>query len=240
MSDAVSGLNARDDLLWIVSQWGSLRAALRPGGGGALTGMPNGGSDPRTGSVLNVRIADIMRAIEDDARFYGKVLMDETEWAPKTSAMPALLNEVAIRYGHFVAEDDKLALDFCDMAHQHREKVTRALEPPAPPVKLGPCPVRECDGELSLRDGRTAGTCRECGTPFTLAEQRAWLEAEFDKRLMTQTELVVALKTLGIEIQGPRVRKWVERDKLVEVEDGLYRLADAKALATTRKGMMVA
>lgn len=232
MSDTISGLNARDDLLWIVAQWGSLRAHLRPGGGNALGVTVQTSDRP---SPINVHIADLMRDVEENvARFYGKILMDETEWAPKTSAMPALLSEVAIRYGHFTT-DPETAAGFCDDAHDYRQRVTKALEQPVAPTYIGPCRTDNCDGELYLRDDRDAGVCRECGQPFTLAEQRQFLKVAMEDRLMTQAELPRALKVLGLEVKPGTVRKWVERERLIEVIDGLYRLADAKVLAEKGK-----
>lgn len=271
--DAQTALDARTDLLWIVERWPRLQARLHGGGGNALTGMPSGSNEAPL--PIDVGVSDLMREIEDQARFYAAVLLDEvppehgcdgqcvetwlavaaeatkavqhTPPAPSswdcperrapitTSAMPALLGQVAERYGHFTA-DEREALDFCDEAHDFRERVRRTLERPAPPTYVGPCPARGtegdgCAGELYLREGRERGTCRECGTEFTRDEQLDYVSDALEERLMTPAEIVRALKIVGHEVKPGTVFKWVQRGRLEEAVDGLYRLADALDLA---------
>lgn len=271
--DAQTALNARTDLLWIVDHWADLRARLHGGGGNALTGLPGGSSESPL--PIDVHVSDLMREIEDQARFYAAVLLDEVPpehgcdgrcvdaWittaaeaakagqpvppAPRTwdcperrdpittSTMPALLGQVAERYGHFTADEHE-ALDFTDEAHDFRERVRKTLERPAPPAYVGPCRVRGadsagCGGELYLREGRDGGTCRECGTEFTEDEQRAYVRDALEERLMAPAEIVRALKIVGHEVKPGTVFKWVQRGRLEEAVDGLYRLADALELA---------
>lgn len=271
--DAQTALDARTDLLWIAERWPRLRARLDGGGGNALTGMPSGSNEAPL--PIDVAVSDLMREIEDQARFYAAVLLDEvppehgcdgrcvetwlavaaeatkagqpTPPAPSswdcpdrrdpitTSAMPALLGQVAVRYGHFT-QDEREALDFCDEAHDFRERVRKTLEQSAPPTYVGPCRARGadgngCSGELYLREGRERGTCRECGTEFAHDEQRAYVRGALEERLMTPAEIVRALKIVGHEVKPGTVFKWVQREKLEEVVDGLYRLADALDLA---------
>lgn len=233
----VSALDARDDLLAIVAAWPQLVERLVPGSGKALTGMPRGGES--SGLPIDVYVSDLMREIEDRvAWFYGQILMDETEWRPTTSTMPALLEQVARRSGHFT-EDEQMALGFADDAHEYRERVTKTLERPAPPAYLGPCRAYECAGELLVRDGEGAATCPSCGTVTTIPEQRMYLHAQLDERLMTVPEIVVALKMLGCPASESTVRRWITRGDLVgavKVDDDvwLYRLVQAKALAEKR------
>ncbi|MET4222799.1 hypothetical protein [Oerskovia enterophila] len=271
--DAQTILNARTDLLWIVERWPRLQARLEGGGGNALTGMPSGSNEAPL--PIDVAVSDLMREIEDQARFYAAVLLDEVPpehgcdgrcvktWlatateatkadqpvpdAPSswdcpdrrdpitTSTMPALLGQVAERYGHFT-QDEREALDFCDEAHDFRERVRKTLERPAPPTYVGPCRARGadgagCSGELYVREGRERGTCRECGTEFTRDEQLTYVRDALEERLMTPTEIVRALKIVGHEVKPGTVFKWVQREKLEEVVDGLYRLTDALDLA---------
>ena len=271
--DEQTALDARTDLLWIVDRWADLRARLPGGGGHALTGLPGGSSE--TPLPIDVHVSDLMREIEDQARFYAAVLLDEVPpehgcggrcvdaWittaaeaakaghpippAPSTwdcpdrrdpvttSTMPALLGQVAERYGHFTADEHE-ALDFTDEAHDFRERVRKTLERPAPPTYVGPCRARGvdgagCAGELYLREGRDGGVCRECGTGFTEVEQAAYVRDELEERLMTPIEIVRALKIVGHEVKPGTVFKWVQRGRLKEVVDGLYRLADALDLA---------
>lgn len=230
-------LAAKRNLDWIADHWADLRARLQPGGGNALTGMPGGdGSD---GSPIDLNVSDLMHVIEEETRSLGHVLMDETDWTPRTSKMPDLLRSVAERYGHWTAGDERTALAFCDWAEEHQEKVQRMLERPAPPRYVGPCQHKGergdgCTGELYLREGRTHGTCRECGTPFTREEQMTYLAAELDARLMEPAEIVRALKIIGHPIKAGTVYTWIQRGRLTPaVDEGdvrLFRLKDATAL----------
>jgi hypothetical protein len=239
MISNLEALEARDSLLYVVAQWPALQARLRTGGGNGLNGMPRGKTEPL---VIDVYVSDLMREIEDKvARFYGQILMDETEWQPTTSAMPGLLAEVAHRYGHFTSEDDEMALGFCDDANEYRHRVRTALERPAPPTYVGPCASKGedgtgCVGELYVGEHQTGGICRECGTEFTLATQRDFLRAELSTRLMTQTEILRGLKTIDRDRAPSTVSGWVKTGKLEPIEEGLYRFEDAMRLAdlTTR------
>lgn len=234
---AREGHEAAESLQWIADHWTDLRARLRPGGGNALTGMPGG--DGSEASPIDLGISDLMREIEDEARSLGHVLLDETaDWAPRSSRMPVLLYDVAERYGHWTAGDERTALAFCDWAEEYRDKVCRALERPAPASYVGPCQGKGddgagCGGELHVRDGRTSGTCHECGRRFTLDEQRAFIERELSTRLMTVSELVTALVVLGTPVPLKTIRSWVQRKRLIAAVPGesLYRLNDAKELA---------
>ena len=279
--DAQNALNARTDLLWIVDHWADLRARLHGGGGNALTGLPGGSTEAPL--PIDVHVSDLMREIEDQARFYAAVLLDEVPsehgcdgrcvdgWiataaeaakagqpvppAPSTwdcpdrrdpittSAMPALLGQVAERYGHFTADEHE-ALDFCDEAHDFRERVRRTLERPAPPTYVGPCRARGadgagCDGELYLREGRDGGVCRECGTGFTEDEQRAWVASEMITLRLSYTETFRALKVLDLEISQRTWERWTSAGtsenprtpKIERDDDGLYPLDAAVRLA---------
>ena len=226
-----SSLDARDDLLWVADRWHFLTAKLRPGGGSAEGVRVS--SCPEPALPIDVAVSDLMREVEDNARFYARVLMDDCAWLPTTSAMPALLNEVAQRHGHFT-EDPRVALEFSDNASDLREKVRKCLDRPEAPTYLGPCQTSECVGELYVSAGKDSGRCRICGEAFTVSEQREWLDVQLDARLMTQAEIVRALKVLGTPVEFPTIRQWVKRGRLTETEDGLYRLADAQALAHPR------
>ena len=263
--DRVVALGARDDWLWLVAQWPELRNRLHPGGGNALTGMPGTGGE--SALPIDIHVSDLLEEITQSARFYGRVLWDEVvplhgcndacyadgipvEECPDiqrpitTSFMPGLLVDVATRYGHFTEGDEEIGLAFCDDASDYRERVRKTLERPAPATYVGPCQHKGedgagCEGELYVRDGKTAGTCRVCGTPFTLAEQMEWLAVELEERLMTMSEIVSALVVLGVETPVGTVKSWISRKRLLPVDEGddvrLYRLADAKVLADSRK-----
>jgi hypothetical protein len=156
-----------------------------------------------------------------------------------------MLEQVAHRYGHLTATDDRTAADFADTARDLRRRVRGAIERPEPPAYAGPCPGRGtgdgCPGEIYMPRDREEARCRECGTLVTVDAQRAYLARELDARLMTCSEIVSALVTLGIEVPHATVRTWVHRRRLVEHADGagLYRLADAVTLARARHARTV-
>lgn len=229
--DNITALGARDDWLWIVDHWTDLRARLRPGGGNALNGLPASAENGH--APIDVHISDLLFEIEETTRFYARILLDETGWEPRTSHMPGLLTDVARRYGHFTA-DDQMGLGFCDDATELRDKVRRALERPAPPTYMGPCQESGCIGDLYVKPGHTAATCPECGRETGVLEQRHWLEAQLEDRLMTASEIVSALVVLDLPTPIGTVKSWIARKRLPQASDGLYRLADAKALAESR------
>ena len=263
-------ISTQADLLHIVAKWPELTERLHGGGGKALTGMPRGASEALP---IDVHVSDLMREIEDQARFYGQVIDDEVEpehgcdgrcvadwfaaaaqtpglavpdgWGcPRrrnpitTSAMPALLEQVAQHVGHFAA-DEREALDLADMAHDLRERVTMTLDPRVAPGYLGPCPAKDCLGMLVVKGSSTSAICPECGERTAIDDQWKYLVKQLGERLMTVPEIVVALKMLDRPASESTVRRWVTRGDLVEavkVEGGmgLYPLAQAKALAEKR------
>jgi len=236
--ELVSGLGVRDNLLWIADRWPRLAALVGgTGGGQALTGMP-GCASIIPPLVVDIEIVNLMDEIENEvARYYGHILMDETDWTPTTSSMPGLLADVARRYGHFTS-DPQMAFGFAADAREKRAKVEKVLDQTVPAKYVGPCHTAECIGELYIREDSSAGECKVCGVAFLATEQRAWIFGRYQERLMTATEIGDAFKTLDINRAPSTIRSWIKREQLVEVEDGLYSLADAKALA--EKGRVAA
>lgn len=247
----LEGLAARDDLLHVVRRWPELRANLTRGGGKALTGIPGGGGDR---IPLDLGISDLMREIEDEARFYAHILLEETvDWAPTTSTMPGLLREVAARYGHFTTADDRTALDFTDAAHELARKVDGALGDRERPEYVGPCPNPDhegagCPGELFLRKDRVDGRCGICGTAFDRVGQRAYVAVALSGRLLTLVEMRAALLKAGAPMPRSTLYRWAEKGRLLEHAEwdmwrgipfvvtptGLYPFADALKLAVAR------
>lgn len=233
-----ASLDARTDLLWIVDQWPTLQAALTPGGGKAHSGMPAGGGDAPL--PINVQISDLLHVITDRARFYGRALMEETDWTPTTSKMPTLLREIAERSGHFTEAETRMAIDFCDDVETMRADVEGALKDRARRRYMGDCQAPECTGDLFLPATTDHGTCPKCQRPFTWYEQTAILEAELSKRLMTQSEIVSALFVLGHEVPISTVKSWVRRGKLKTPDvpfiegSGLFAFSDAIGLVAAR------
>lgn len=229
MIDPALGLRARANLLYIADRWADLHAALVPGRTGQTIR-----TKPASKPPLSVPVADLLVEIEAETRSLAHVLMDETDWEPTTSHMPGLLREIAERYGHWMGDDnERTALKFSDWAEDYSTRVLGALEPPEKARYIGPCMVTNCDGELRLREDHHAGTCRECGSPFTIDEYRRWLDKQFEERLMDRSEVCAALVMLGLvhtDRVHKRVENWITRGQLVD-RGGLYSLAEAKALA---------
>src|SRR5690625_4249355 len=124
------GLEARDNLAFIAARWPDLHARLRPGRGVNLgTARPT----PRSKPPIDLHVSDLMHEITVETESLAHVLMDETDWTPATSSMPGLLTDVAQRYGHWIASDDRTALAFTDWAEDYRHRVERTLEKPVPP-----------------------------------------------------------------------------------------------------------
>lgn len=236
---AQMALEARDQLLWIATHWPHLRAALQPGGGNALTGMPRHAAEHP--APINVHIADLMHEIEQETETLALTLLAETDdWHPTDPSMPALLAQVATRYGHWTAADHHTALAFIDWAEDYTHRVRRALEPAEPPKHIGPCPIPMCDGELHLKPGRTSTTCPMCGHEQAWEDQKTWISEQAEQRLMTPLEIASALKVLEIPVPIKTIRSWIDRGRLIEATDGLYRFADARDLAEKRKARCVA
>lgn len=225
----LEGLSARDAWLYVAHAWPGLQARLVPG-----DGAPGAGTGETARLPIDVAVSDLMREIEDHARFYGQVLLEETkDWAPTTSTMPGLLVDVATRYGHFTMAEDRTALDFCDAAHEAQRKVHGALERLAPPRWVGPCPEDGCEGSLRQRENQLDARCRTCGREVGPLEWQALMYDAFEDRLMTRSEIVSALHVTRHEVKPNTVDRWVQRGKLAPVAEGstLFRFRDAWNLA---------
>lgn len=223
----------RADLLWLADHWTQLEHELAGGGGNALTGMPRGGS---SALPINVTISDLMAEIDWRlGSHYCHALLDEADDVTAVPTTPeGRLRLVAQRYGHWATADDATGLALADEAHEARGKVERALTRREPPRYWGDCPTEECAGDLYLPSGVTRGTCRTCGREWTVDEQREHIARRFMDRLMTGSEISRALKVAGHAVKPGTVRKWIERERLTAAGDGLYRFADAVALAERR------
>lgn len=232
----LEGLAARDAWLYVAHAWPALQARLVPG-----DGAPGAGTGETARLPIDVAVSDLMREIEEHARFYGQVLLEETtDWAPRTSTMPGLLVDVATRYGHFTMAEDRIALDFADAAHEAQRKVHGALERPAPPRWVGPCPDEACEGSLRQREDQVDARCRTCGREVGPLEWQALMYDAFEERVMTRSELESALLVTGHQVKIRTIDQWITRRRLVEVGDtrdrlgnrvGLFRFRDAWSLA---------
>ncbi|QIK82412.1 IBR domain-containing protein [Sanguibacter sp. HDW7] len=232
MTDAKTALEASRNLAWIANHWPDLEAALTPGGGNALTGMPRTDS---TGIPINIHVSDLMREIDDHARHLCLQLIDETHDITDMPPTPAArLHLAAQRYGHWCAADPTTAHTYTDTAHDYREKTRRVLEKPLAPTYLGPCPTPDCDGELYQRGATTRLTCPACHHETDVTTQRAYLAEQMEERLMTLSEITSALVVAGHPVPHSTVRRWASSRRLRHITDGLYKFTDALTLAEHR------
>lgn len=234
MIDTQLALEARANILWLADHWTHLTARLTPGSSASTSEVR--APSPERQLPIDTYVSDLMAEIDwVVARHYVHVLIDETDDVRYMPTTPeARLRLVAERYGHFVM-DDMVALTFCDDAADYRGRVEKTLERPPAPVYLGPCPVGECSGELYARGSSSTARCPACLTETTREDQAAWVGERFDERLMTITEIGVALTIIEDPVPPGTLRRWASTGKLASIEDGLYRLADAVALAHDRK-----
>lgn len=234
MIDTQLALEAQANITWIADHWDDLKARLGGSGGGGLQIRVQTSELPPL--PIDLHVSDLMAEIDwNVARHYAHILMDDDlDWRPKTMTTVDLLSGIAERYGHFVT-DDRLALQFCDDAADYRGRVEKTLERPAPPVRMGPCRVDECAGELYARGSASTLRCPVCLTETTIDAQRIYLAAELDNRFMTITEIGVALKIIDNPVPPGTLRRWASAGTLASVDEGLYRLKDAIEQAERRK-----
>ena len=221
-------LQAKQDLEWIAARWNDLKARLLP------SSTPNTGAArpaPTSRPPLNLHISDLLHTIEVEARMLGWTLMEETPggWRPTSSAMPQLLIDVAQHHGHWTTQDDQTALAFTDWANEYRHRVERALENPPNPTYLGPC--QHCQNDYYVKPRATVAKCRGCHGTIDIRTQMAWVQQQLQDRLMTLSEIRLALNILDIPVPYNTIKSWAHRGRLLPQAEGLYRLGDAKQLA---------
>lgn len=225
----MSTLDARDNLNHIAHHWADLQHQL-----GGLHSTPTDkitvqtSGDPR--APINLHVHDL---IEDITQWAAWATHQLTEHAGITWAggnTPNALRHLAQHHECWDGVDD-----FEHAAARYRRKTDKALRNTNPHRHLGPCTTPGCDGEIYATDTTTTGTCPRCGTPWTPNGQYAWLKNQAETVLLTRPEIVTALKRLGHETKTDTVKKWVQRGRLPEVEQGLYRLEDALTLAGRKR-----
>lgn len=243
----LEGVNAADNLNTIATLWPQLTDMLEP----TNTKDNDGTSHPPPASrpPLNLHISDLMREIEEQARYYAHELLNETtDWNPATTTMPGLLTEIADRQGHWTAPDprttppyvlERAPLEFCDWAEQAIHKVRTQLNPPDAATYLGPCPTEyatgPCGGDVYVRPGHDVGTCRTCRNRHDTRIIREQGNQLMQDMLMNLSEITTALTTIGCPTAYRTVQSWAHRKRLIPNADGRYRFNDARALAVDKQ-----
>lgn len=237
----------------LANLWETLHAYLEPHRSGESTGR----TPPTSRPPISLIASDVLRELDDWAWFYASALMDETTEYTPANTTPERLRDIAERHGHFTAGEDerwvkhhrrdpdmppghwqRVALDYCDTAHEMRRKVLGVIERPPPPKFMGPCMAEGgCGGDVYLRHGEKIARCVECDQGHDDADLRRQMWRALEARLIRRDELREALNMLrphGTKRVSPElVRKWIQRGRLVPVirDPELFRLTDAADVA---------
>lgn len=191
--------------------------------------LPPGSKPP-----IDLVASDLLMELDLAASFYVSALIMETPDVKRfPDGLAAQLALVGERYGHFTTGEDKLAMDFCDEAHELMRKVERLVVQPAPPKFMGPC--QQCDGgELWLKGTRPVAMCGQCDSAEDLGAVRERLHVTLNAMLVRRPEIQPALKVLGSKVTTDAVHKWVQRGRLVPAikDPEMFRMSDALELVT--------
>jgi len=243
---------AADEWRQIAGAFDALHAYLVPSGGNG-DGVRTA---PASKPPISLIASDLIQEIEDWAWFYASALMDESNDYVASTTTAQRLRDIAKRHGHFTTDPNerwvanrkrsegmpaghwqRVALDYCDNAHELRRKAVGLIVQPPPPRFMGPCMEVECSGDVYLKAGDSVARCVECDQGHDARQMRDQLWRALDSRLIRRDELRVALNTLrrpGTKrIAVATVRQWIHRGRLVPVirEPEMFRLADAIDLA---------
>lgn len=224
----MSTLDARDNLNHIAHHWPDLQhqlGGLRSTPTDKITVQTSGDPQP----PINLHVHDLLDEIRTWSAWAVTQLWQHAGYPIPTGGIPDQLRHLATHHEAWDGIDD-----FTNAATRYRRKVDQALRNTNPQRHLGPCTTTNCDGEIYAHHNADSGTCPRCGNTWTPNGQYAWLKDQAETVLLTRPEVVTALKRLGLETKPDTVHKWVQRGRLTEAEDGLYRLEDAINLATRR------
>jgi hypothetical protein len=96
--------------------------------------------------------------------------------------------------------------------HQAIEEITsavnavrKAVDRPAERLYAGPC--KECGTDLYGKPGAAEVTCKTCETVSAVVDQKTWMGAIIETRLVTGREASVLLAWAGMEVQQATIKK---------------------------------
>lgn len=233
----------------LANVWEPLHAYLEPQRRGANVGHTPPASKPPLSVSASLLIADI----RDWAWFYASALMDETPDYVAPRSTEQRLRDIASRYGHFTVDTNerwvkptvdmpeghwqRVAIDFCDRAHELVNRARGLVEQPPPPRFMGPCRDTECGGDVYLIAFDKMPRCTTCDLGHDAADMRQQLIRALESRLLKRDELREALniaKPPGSKrVPAATMRQWIKRGRLVPVirDPELFRMTDAMELA---------
>lgn len=225
-------LAVRANLVWLAGHQRDV-AAREASSGKALTGMPvHRSTEPRLPGALSGPdlSGDIARKL---AGLIRELL--ERDWTPNAEADTETKRwmQAAKRWDQELWTDREV-LDWYDDTSELRRRAERVLGPDAHGRWLGPCAVPDCVGEVRMGDDQAAAVCPSCGIFVTREQQHAYILEILSERLMTGSEIVTALVTVGAEVPYSTLRRWITTGSLPEVEPGLHRFGDAFTRAAKR------
>lgn len=228
MIDTKTAIEAAETWKALAKLVPTIELYLTPRPGKSEVRMPPSSKPP-----IDLVASDLLMELDIAASFYVAALVMETPDVKRfPDGLAAQLALVGERYGHFTGDEEKLALDYCDEAHELMRKVERLVIQPTPPQFMGPC-LTACGGDLWLRSGRIAATCDHCESEADLGAVREQLARALESRLMERAEIAPALRILGAHVTVNTVKSWITRGRLVPIlrEPQRFRFTDAADLA---------
>ena len=88
----------------------------------------------------------------------------------------------------------------------------RVVDRPADRWYAGPC--ADCTTPLYVKPGVTAGTCRECGQEFQVADRWDWMREQCKDLLGSPSYVAMVCTGLGAVVSPSTVRVWISRKKI--------------------------
>lgn len=237
MIDTKTAIEASETWKALAKLVPTIELYLTPRPGKSEVRMPPSSKPP-----IDLVASDLLMELDTAASFYVSALVIETPDVKRfPDGLAAQLALVGERYGHFTSDaDEKIALDFCDEAHELMRKVAALVVQPAPPKWLGPC--RECgNGELWLKHNKNYALCDNCNASIDMGTWREGLWRALESTLMEREQIAPAIRLLGGKCTPSTVRSWIHRGRLVPIiaDSELFRFMDAVDLAHITPGVAV-
>ena len=229
--DTPTAIEAADNWRRLADLVPLVRLYLEPRRGHSEAGR----TAPKSKPPIDLGASDLLFDLDTSASFYCSALLMETDDVKRMpDALEDQLRLIAKRYGHFTADaDEKIALDFCDEAHELMCKVEVLVIQPLPPQWAGPCAMGECDGGMFQSKAQGTARCDTCGALMTFGDWAEWLARKAEIVLMDRGEILDALKMLGHPTKTNTLVQWIARKRVLPAttKPEMFRLSEVLALA---------